>query len=93
MTHPRPPSLARPPPQANKYTKEEMKVAWESRKIMDAPDLRVSCTAVRIPTLRAHSEAITIEVRTYHLLEKGIQPNILHLLTKYRLRRRSMPMT
>lgn len=39
-----------------------MKVAWESRKIMDAPDLRVSCTAVRIPTLRAHSEAITIEV-------------------------------
>ena len=42
-------------------TKEEMKVAWESRKIMDAPDLKVSCTCVRIPTLRAHSEAITIE--------------------------------
>jgi len=47
--------------QPNGYTKEEMKVAWESRKIMDAPDLKVSCTAVRIPTLRAHSEAITIE--------------------------------
>jgi aspartate-semialdehyde dehydrogenase len=47
--------------QANRYTKEEMKVAWESKKIMDAPDLRVSCTAVRIPTLRAHSEAITLE--------------------------------
>ena len=47
--------------QENMYTKEEMKVAWESRKIMDAPDLRVSCTAVRIPTLRAHSEAITLE--------------------------------
>lgn len=45
----------------NGYTKEEMKVAWESQKIMNAPDLRVSCTAVRIPTLRAHSEAITIE--------------------------------
>jgi aspartate-semialdehyde dehydrogenase len=28
---------------------------------MDAPDLKVSCTAVRIPTLRAHSEAITLE--------------------------------
>ena len=33
----------------------------KSRKIMDAPDLKLSCTAVRIPTLRAHSEAITIE--------------------------------
>jgi aspartate-semialdehyde dehydrogenase len=47
--------------QENMYTKEEMKVAWEAVKIMDAPDLRVSCTAVRIPTLRAHSEAITLE--------------------------------
>jgi aspartate-semialdehyde dehydrogenase len=47
--------------QSNAYTKEEMKVAWESRKIMSAPDLKVSCTAVRIPTLRAHSEAITLE--------------------------------
>jgi aspartate-semialdehyde dehydrogenase len=47
--------------QANGYTKEEMKVAWESRKIMDAPNLKVSCTSVRIPTLRAHSEAITLE--------------------------------
>lgn len=47
--------------QDNMYTKEEMKVTWESRKIMDAPDLKVSCTAVRIPTLRAHSEAITLE--------------------------------
>jgi aspartate-semialdehyde dehydrogenase len=28
---------------------------------MDAPDLKLSCTAVRIPTLRAHSEAITLE--------------------------------
>ena len=47
--------------QENKYTKEEMKVAWEARKIMNAPDLKVSVTAVRIPTLRAHSEAITLE--------------------------------
>jgi aspartate-semialdehyde dehydrogenase len=47
--------------QPNGYTKEEMKVTWETRKILDAPDMKISCTAVRIPTLRAHSEAITIE--------------------------------
>mmetsp|Transcript_1334 Transcript_1334/g.3239 ORF Transcript_1334/g.3239 Transcript_1334/m.3239 type:complete len:343 (-) Transcript_1334:255-1283(-) len=45
----------------NGYTKEEMKVTWETRKIMDMPDLPLSCTAVRIPTLRAHSEAVTLE--------------------------------
>jgi len=47
--------------QDNMYTKEEMKVTWETRKIMDLPDLPVSCTAVRIPTFRAHAESITIE--------------------------------
>ncbi len=47
--------------QDNGYTKEEMKVTWESRKILGLPDLALSCTAVRIPTYRAHSEAITIE--------------------------------
>ena len=36
-------------------------MTWETRKIMDLPDLPVSCTCVRIPTLRAHAEAITIE--------------------------------
>lgn len=47
--------------QDNMYTKEEMKVTWESRKIMNIPNLPLSCTSVRIPTLRAHSESITIE--------------------------------
>jgi aspartate-semialdehyde dehydrogenase len=47
--------------QPNGYTREEMKVTWESRKIMGLPDLPISCTAVRIPTFRAHSEAVTIE--------------------------------
>ncbi|MBP7671067.1 aspartate-semialdehyde dehydrogenase [Candidatus Gracilibacteria bacterium] len=47
--------------QENGYTKEEMKVAWETRKIFGLPDLAISCTAVRIPTLRAHSESIVIE--------------------------------
>ena len=47
--------------QDNLYTKEEMKVVWETRKIMNLPDLPASCTCVRIPTFRAHAEAITIE--------------------------------
>src|SRR5579864_209600 len=45
----------------NGYTFEEMKVCWEMRKVFGEPDLPVSCTAVRVPTLRAHAEAITIE--------------------------------
>jgi len=45
----------------NGYTFEEMKVCWEMRKVFGVPDLPVSCTAVRVPTLRAHAEAITIE--------------------------------
>merc|ERR1719401_1489139 len=48
--------------QENGYTKEEMKVTWELQKIFKLPDdVKVSCTAVRVPTLRAHSESITIE--------------------------------
>ena len=47
--------------QENGYTKEEMKVTWETRKIFNAPELALSCTAVRIPTLRAHSESIVVE--------------------------------
>jgi aspartate-semialdehyde dehydrogenase len=48
--------------QDNGYTKEEMKVTWESRKICGlADDFPVSCTAVRIPTIRAHSESIIVE--------------------------------
>ncbi|GGR77485.1 aspartate-semialdehyde dehydrogenase [Deinococcus sedimenti] len=48
--------------QDNGYTKEEMKVAWETRKIIGDDSLKISCTAVRIPTLRTHSEAITLEL-------------------------------
>jgi len=47
--------------QPNGYTKEEMKVVWETQKIFGSKDIACSCTAVRIPTKRAHSEAITIE--------------------------------
>ncbi len=45
----------------NGYTKEEWKVVGESRKILHLPDLRVSCTAVRIPVFVAHSEAVHVE--------------------------------
>lgn len=43
------------------YCEEEMKMVNETRKIFDAPDLRVSATCVRVPILRAHSEAINLE--------------------------------
>ena len=45
----------------NGYTKEELKLQNEMRKILDAPNLAVSCTACRVPTLRSHCVAITIE--------------------------------
>lgn len=44
----------------NGYTKEEMKMYHETRKIMNS-DIEVSATCVRVPVLRAHSEAIWIE--------------------------------
>jgi aspartate-semialdehyde dehydrogenase len=45
----------------NGYTKEEWKVVTESRKILHLPDLRISCTAVRVPVFVAHSEAVHVE--------------------------------
>lgn len=47
--------------QENGYTKEEMKVLWETQKIMEDSQIKLSCTAVRVPTLRVHSEAVTVE--------------------------------
>jgi aspartate-semialdehyde dehydrogenase len=47
----------------NGYTKEEWKVVTESRKILHLPDLRVSCTAVRVPVFIGHSEAVHVETR------------------------------
>ena len=43
------------------YCEEEMKMVNETRKIFDAPELKVTATCVRVPILRAHSEAINIE--------------------------------
>ncbi len=42
-------------------TREEMKVVWETRKIMGLPELRAVSTCVRVPVLRAHSEACFLE--------------------------------
>ncbi|MEO8572244.1 MAG: aspartate-semialdehyde dehydrogenase [Chloroflexota bacterium] len=47
----------------NGYSKEEWKVVSENRKILDLPDLRISCTAVRIPVFVSHSEAVHVETR------------------------------
>jgi aspartate-semialdehyde dehydrogenase len=47
----------------NGYTKEEWKVITESRKILHLPELRISCTAVRIPVFVSHSEAVHVETR------------------------------
>ena len=49
------------PLQDNGYCEEELKMVNETRKIMGLPDLRISATCVRVPVLRAHSEAINIE--------------------------------
>jgi aspartate-semialdehyde dehydrogenase len=46
----------------NGYTKEEMKVVQETRKILELPDLPVTCTAVRVPVVIGHSEAVTVDL-------------------------------
>lgn len=45
----------------NGYTKEEMKMINETRKILHKPDLRVTATTVRVPVVNSHSESINIE--------------------------------
>ena len=47
-------------PYGNDYTKEEMKMQNEGRRIMHAPDLLVNCTCVRVPVMRSHSIAVTL---------------------------------
>ena len=47
--------------QSNGYTREEMKMVWETRKILEAPELQVNPTCVRVPVFYGHSEAVQIE--------------------------------
>ena len=45
----------------NGYTKEEMKLVNEPKKIMGLPDIKITATAVRVPVVGGHSEAVNIE--------------------------------
>ena len=56
--------------QDNDYTKEEMKMFHETRKIMHEPEICVSAMCVRVPVLRAHSEAIWVET------EETVTPSV-----------------
>ncbi|HVH32506.1 MAG TPA: aspartate-semialdehyde dehydrogenase [Tahibacter sp.] len=49
--------------QPNGYTKEEMKLVWETRKILGDPGIEVNPTAVRVPVFYGHSEAVHVETR------------------------------
>ena len=46
---------------SNWYTLEELKMRDEARKMLHLPDLRLSCTCVRVPVARAHSESLNLE--------------------------------
>ncbi len=50
--------------QDNGYTKEEMKMVWETRKILEDEEILVNPTTVRVPVLYGHSEAIHIELKS-----------------------------
>ncbi|WP_417681250.1 aspartate-semialdehyde dehydrogenase [Pseudidiomarina aquimaris] len=47
----------------NDYTKEEMKMVWETQKIFGDPSIRVNATAVRVPVFYGHAEAVHIETQ------------------------------
>ncbi len=48
----------------NGYTREEMKLVWETRKILEDDSIQINPTAVRVPVFYGHSEAVHIETRT-----------------------------
>ncbi|CEK09811.1 aspartate-semialdehyde dehydrogenase [Legionella hackeliae] len=50
--------------QDNGYTREEMKMVWETKKIMEDDSILVNPTTVRVPVLYGHSEAIHLELKT-----------------------------
>lgn len=55
--------------QENGYTKEEMKMVKETKKILD-PTIEVTATCVRIPTVGGHSESVNVEFENEYTLEK-----------------------
>ncbi|SEF71151.1 aspartate semialdehyde dehydrogenase [Caloramator fervidus] len=54
----------------NGYTKEEMKMIQETKKIMHRPDLKVTATTVRVPVFHGHSESINVEFEKDFTLEE-----------------------
>ncbi|MGB6976990.1 MAG: aspartate-semialdehyde dehydrogenase [Gammaproteobacteria bacterium] len=58
--------------QQNGYTKEEMKMVWETQKIFADKHIKVNATAVRVPVFYGHSEAVHIETREKITVEKAI---------------------
>ena len=58
-------------PYGNDYTKEEMKMQNEGRRIMHAPDLKVNCTCVRVPVMRSHSIAVTLRTESKVSVEEA----------------------
>ena len=72
------------PLQSNNYCEEEMKMVNETRKILGDPQLSLTATCVRVPVLRAHSEAVNIEFiksfpvkKAYEILESAPGVEIL----------------
>ena len=59
------------PIEENHYCQEEMKMVNETRKIFNAPEIRVTATCVRVPVLRAHSEAINLEFAQPFAVDKA----------------------
>jgi aspartate-semialdehyde dehydrogenase len=59
--------------QENRYTKEEMKMVWETRKIFGDDSIMVNPTAVRIPAFYGHSEAVHIETKEKLSAEKACE--------------------
>lgn len=47
--------------QENDYSREEMKLVWETQKILHDKDIQVTATTVRVPVLRSHSESVNVE--------------------------------
>ncbi len=57
----------------NDYTKEEMKLVNETRKILNAPQIGVTATAVRVPVNGGHSESVNVEFEQPFEVEKAIE--------------------
>ncbi len=55
----------------NGYTREEMKMVWETRKILEDASIEVNPTAVRVPVFHGHAEAVHVETRTKITAERA----------------------